>query len=75
MIPTTSPVTPPTTTSIRPTLPPGCNDGNLDQRVCELEHKNAILEANLENQSKVFSAAIEELERKILELSHRPCAC
>ncbi|XP_070489931.1 leucine-rich repeat-containing protein 15-like [Chironomus tepperi] len=79
-------------TTTRPTLPPGCTDGNIDERVCRLEDRNRDLEEenkeltnvttamqeqieNLEKQSLGFTSAIEELERKILELSHRPCAC
>ncbi|XP_070489945.1 toll-like receptor 13 [Chironomus tepperi] len=76
-------------TTTRPTLPPGCTDGNIDERVCRLEDRNRDLEEEnkeltnvttamqeqIENLEKHFNSAIEELERKILELSHRPCAC
>lgn len=71
------------------TLPPQCNEGDLDERVCGLENTNEEfrekfynqevfnheLQENFKNQSLAFSNAIRELEKRIEELANRPCAC
>ena len=47
-------------TTISQTLPPGCTDGNLDERVCRLEIKNEEL-----------LKKIEDLQNQINELASR----
>jgi len=59
-------------------LPPECNNGNLDERVCKLEDMNEKLQENAHNQDKInndFHLLIADMQDKISELASRPCAC
>ena len=72
---TTSITTELSTTDFTSSSPPECIGGNIDERVCRLENENEELKRNLEHQSTVFSAALEELETRIANMENRPCSC
>jgi len=63
-------------------LPPGCSDGNLDERVCRLEDENEEIQQNFGNQIEALVKENEEqrslladLQNQINELASCPCAC
>ena len=79
---TINPTTTSELTTISQTLPPGCSDENLNERVCRLEDKNEDLEQKIEDILKEkeemrenFESQIENLQNQIYELASRPCAC
>lgn len=52
---------------------PGCVNGNLDERVCNLEKTKDELQGNLETQANVqnqFAVTLEKLENRIKELEN-----
>lgn len=56
----------------------GCVQGNYDDRICTLEAENKLLRNNVENlQNEVEKLAkdFKELQRVVLDLTSRPCAC
>jgi peptidoglycan hydrolase CwlO-like protein len=57
-----------TTTTTEETSTPGCEDGNLDNRVCRIESEIEEFHGNFQN----INEELEELRRQIAELT-RSC--